>query len=213
MCLCSSYRVAPSLYLYKWCRTLAVSLPSADDAVNEKLCDCHERFDIKTQNPSHFNNHKCTSNKTHVSHEKTSLIANPLSKNMSRVACKIEVVAQHELLQDSEHTSAMVTRWRMYGRIHTQMHPHETSRKTSAKPWVAWSQESRFGTTGNRGMNVCTRTKINRSNVSTMGQQIHEGRLAAGEKSLRKAPPCMHCCQPCRQSRSRRVLFTVANLI
>ena len=72
--------------------------------------------------------------------------------------------------------------------------------------------ESRFGTTGNRVLNVCTRTKINRSNFSTMGQ-IHDGRLAAGEKSLRKAPPCMHCCQPCRQSRSRRVLSTVANLI
>ena len=43
--------------------------------------------------------------------------------------------------------------------------------------------------------------------------QIHAGRLAAGEKSLRKAPPCMHCCQPCRQSGSRRVLSTVANLI
>ena len=43
--------------------------------------------------------------------------------------------------------------------------------------------------------------------------QIHAGRLAAGGKSLRKAPPCMHCCQPCRQSGSRRVLSTVANLI
>ena len=36
---------------------------------------------------------------------------------MSRVACKIEVVVQHELLQDSKRTSAMVTRWSMYGRI------------------------------------------------------------------------------------------------
>ena len=43
--------------------------------------------------------------------------------------------------------------------------------------------------------------------------QIHEGRLVAGEKSLRKAPPCMHCCQPRRQSRLRRVLSTVANWI
>ena len=47
---------------------------------------------------------------------------------------------------------------------------------------------------------------------SFMGQ-IQEGRFTAGEKSLRKAPPRMHCCQPCRQSRSRRVLPTVANLI
>ena len=36
---------------------------------------------------------------------------------MSRVACKIEVVVQHELLQDSKRTSPMVTRWSRYGRI------------------------------------------------------------------------------------------------
>ena len=40
--------------------------------------------------------------------------------------------------------------------------------------------------------------------------QQQEGRLAAGEKSLQKAPPRMHCCQPYGQSRSRRVLSTVA---
>ena len=48
---------------------------------------------------------------------KTGLMANPQSKNMSRVACKIEVVVQHELLQDSKRTTATVTRWSMYGRI------------------------------------------------------------------------------------------------
>ena len=53
---------------------------------------------------------------------------------------------------------------------------------------------------------------IRKQRSSTMGQ-IQEGRLAAGEKSIRKARPRTYCCQPCRQSRSRRVLFTVANLI
>ena len=57
-----------------------------------------------------------------------------------------------------------------------------------------------------------SQTTCIRRRGSTMGQ-IHEGRLAAGEMSLRKAPPCMHCWQQCRQSRSRRVLSTVANLI
>ena len=66
---------------------------------------------------------------------KTGLMANPQSRNKSRVACKMEVVVMRELLQDSERTSAMVTRWSMYGRIPTHMHPHETSRKTSAQPW------------------------------------------------------------------------------
>ena len=33
------------------------------------------------------------------------------------------------------------------------------------------------------------------------------------KKSIRKARPRIYCCQQCRQSRSRRVLFTVANLI
>ena len=47
MSVCSSHPAAPSLLLYKWCRTLAVSLPAADETVNEKLCDCHERFDTK----------------------------------------------------------------------------------------------------------------------------------------------------------------------
>ena len=40
---------------------------------------------------------------------KTGLMASPQSKNKSRVACKSEVVVQHEVLQDSECTSAMVT--------------------------------------------------------------------------------------------------------
>ena len=44
-------------------------------------------------------------NETHVSHEKTSLMANPQSKNMSRLACKIEKVVQHKLLQDSERNA------------------------------------------------------------------------------------------------------------
>ena len=59
--------------------------------------------------------------------------------------------------------------------------------------------------------------KINNQNMHEMGHQnsacaVHFTETA-GEKSLRKAPPCMHCCQPCRQSRSGRVLSTVANLI
>ena len=95
-----------------------------------------------------------------------------------------------------------VTRWSMYGRMPT--HPHGTSRKASAKPWVAWSQVSRFGTTCNGVLNVGTRTDVNKSNASIMGQ-IQEGRLAAGEKSVPNAPPHVHCCQPCRQSRSRAV--------
>ena len=141
---------------------------------------------------------------------KPGLMANPQSKNKSRVACKIEVVVQQELLQVSERTSAMVTRWSMHGRIDASTRNKQKDRwQTMGR--LESQQVSRFGTTGNRVLNV-TRTNINRSNVSTTGQ-IHEGRLAAGEKSLRKAPPCMHCCQPCRQSRSRRVQSTVANLI
>ena len=89
---------------------------------------------------------------------------------MPRVACNIEVVVQHNLLQDSECTSEKVTRWSMHGRMPTQMHPHETSRKTNAKPWVARSQVSRFVTMGIRVLSVCTRTKIDKSNVSIMGQ-------------------------------------------
>ena len=116
----------------------------------------------------------------------TGSMADPQSKNMSRVACKAEVVVQHKSLHDSERASAMVTRCSMHGRTPAQMHPHETSRKTNVKPRVAWSQVSRFGTTGNRVLNVCTRTKINRSSVSIM-DQMQEGWLAAGEKSLRKS--------------------------
>ena len=97
-----------------------------------------------------------------------------------------------------------VTRWSMYGRMSTQMHPHGTSRITSAKPWVAWSQVSQFGTTSNGVLDARTRTDVNKSNASIMGQ-IQEGRVAAGEKSLPNAPPHVHCCQPCRQSRSRAV--------
>ena len=151
-------------------------------------------------------------NETHVSHKKNRFDGKPTNQEHVESRVQSRSVAQHKWLQDSERTSATVTRCSMYGRMPTQMHPHETSRKTSAKPRVAWSQVSRFCTTGNRVLNVCTRTKINRSNVSIMGQ-IQEGRLAVGEKSLRKARSRTQCCQPCRQSRSRRVLSTVANLI
>ena len=61
MSLCSTHRVSPSLCLCKRCRTLAVSLPSADDAVNEKKCDCHERFDMRAQGSSHVGNHRVAS--------------------------------------------------------------------------------------------------------------------------------------------------------
>ena len=42
-------------------RTLAVSLPSAEDAVKKKSCDCHERFDMRAQIPSHVGNHRFAS--------------------------------------------------------------------------------------------------------------------------------------------------------
>ena len=83
----------------------------------------------------------------------------------------------------------------MYGRIPTQVHPHETSRKTSAKPWVAWSEVSRFGTTCIRVLDVYTRTKMNRSNVSTMAKFMRVGsRLAKSrfEKHLHASIVASH---------------------
>ena len=125
----------------------------------------------------------------------------------SRSGCTAQIVARFTMHLSNGHTMEHV--WQD---AHTDASTRNKSRKTSAKPWVSWSQVSRFGTTGNRVLNVCTRRKINKSIVSIMGQ-IQEGRLAAGEKSLRKATQRMHCCQPRRQSRSRLVLSTVANLI
>ena len=133
-------------------------------------------------------------NETHVRTRKTSLVANPQSpKKCRESACKIKVVVHYKLLQDSERTPAMVTRWSVYGKMPTQMHPHETSRKTSAKPWVAWSRVSRCGTTGQQSSERLNKNKKQHQR-SIMGQ-IQEVRVAAGEKSLGKAPPRMHRCQ------------------
>ena len=136
-------------------------------------------------------------------------MANPVQKQVesrvqNRSGCTERIVARFRAHLGNGHMMEHV--WQD---AHTDA---STRNKQKDQCQTTGRLESRFGTTGNRVLNVCTRTKINRNNVSTMGQ-IHKGRLAAGEKSLRKAPPCMHCCQLCRQSRSRRVLSRIANLI
>ena len=89
-------------------------------------------------------------NETHVSHEKNRFdgISNPRKCRESRAKSKWLCSTNCDKIQTEK--LGMVKRWSMHGRIPTQMHPHETSRKTSAKPRVAWSEVSRFGTTGNR---------------------------------------------------------------
>ena len=121
------------------------------------------------------------------------------------------LVVQHKMLQYSQRTPAKGhTMEHVWQGLPTQMHPHGTSRITSAKPWVAWSQVSQFGTTCNGVLDARTRTK-KRSNASIMGQ-IQEGRLAAGEKSLPNAPP--HACIVANHVVNRaRELSTVADLI
>ena len=140
---------------------------------------------------------------------KTSLVANPaIKKNVaSRVQNRSGCTAQ--IVDKFTRTSAMVTRWSVHGKIPTQMYPSRNKQKDQCQ--TMGRLESRFDTTGHRVLNVCTRTKKTASTFQLMGQ-IQEGRVAAGEKSLGKAPPRMHRCQPCRQSRSRRVLFTVPDL-
>ena len=145
---------------------------------------------------------------------KTGLMANPQSKNKSRAACEIEVVVQcstngckiQSAPQQWSHDGVC-----MAGYPHRCI-PHETITKTSAKPWVAWSQVSRFGTTGNRVLSVCTRTKKTGAAFQPWSKFKRVGSRLAKSR-FEKARPRMRCCQPCRQSRSRRVLFTVANLI
>ena len=81
-----------------------------------------------------------------------------------------------------------------------------------------WTPEQRLRTavsahhkTHNSDAAVRTQPAFNKE-VQSMGTN-QEGRLAAVEKSTPKAPPRVLCCQPCRQSRLRRVLSRVADLI
>ena len=114
------------------------------------------------------------------------------------------LVEQHNLLQYSQRTSAEGhTMEHLWQDAHTDAQTRN-KQKDQCQTMGRFGQVSRFGTTGSGVLNVCTRTETNKSSVSITGQ-IQEGRLAAGEKSLPNAPPYMHCCQPCRQSRSRAV--------
>ena len=131
---------------------------------------------------------------THVPHEKKFDGNHTIQKHVQRrvqhrSGCTAQTVAR--FTAHSSHGHTMECAWQD---AHTE-HPHETSRKTSAQPWVAWRQVSRFDTMGNRvSSERLHRNKINKSNISTMGQ-IQEGRLAAGEVSLQRATPRMHCCE------------------
>ena len=151
--------------------------------------------------------HKRRPNETHVSHEKIRFDGKSTSQKhvesrvQSRSGCTAQIVARFRAHLSNGHTMEYV--WQ-------DAHTDASTRNKAERPvpnhgslGVKCHVSAQRAT---RVVNVCTRTKIYKSNVSIMGQ-IQEGRLAAaGEKSLRKALPRMQCDQPCRQSRSRRVL-------
>ena len=145
---------------------------------------------------------------------KSGLMANQQAINMSRVPCKVEVVVQHKLLQDSERTSAMVTRWSMYGRMPTQMHPHETKQKDQGETMGRLESSVTFRHNGQQG---CERLH---KNTSIQEQRFNHGPNSRGSarggwRNVASKSTSTYALfdQQCRQSRSRRVLSTIATLI
>ena len=143
---------------------------------------------------------------------KTGLMADPQSKKSveSRVqnvkGCTARIVARFRAHLSNGHMMEYV--WQ---NTHTDA-SKRIKQKDQCQTMGRLDSSVTFRHNGQQSSERLHKNKNKQEQRFNMGQ-IHEVRLAAGEKSLRKAPPRIHCCQPCRQSRSRCVLSTIDNLI